>query len=328
MVGRPGLENTSESGTRSVSPYLGGEVVHEKNISNDHGDEQTGEDEDEMKLDDKESEKLHESDEEDETQEWLKRWASVDEKKDEDEEIRHGRIPRQPKVEEIPSQEEVEKHMIAHETYENWCPHCVKGSAEGKKHDTKEWRTKLNKEVDSYGIDYAFFVEESKNKRDDDDEDNGMPIIVGKESMHGIMTSDVVPVKGTDPYTIKRTGKNIDLTGMKKLIFKSDSDHSIVALKQRIKAEASQEIILEEAPVGDHKANGMTENAVQQFKSKFRTRKDGLEAKYNKTNHENHPCIPWLVQHTAKVINWYRIGRGGKTAYERMKGNAFDREIT
>ena len=65
----------------------------------------------------------------------------------------------------------------------------------------------------------------------DEQEENGMPIIVGKESMHGIMTADVVPAKGVEPYAIKRDEsiklflekKNISFNSFKdQVIFETD----------------------------------------------------------------------------------------------------------
>ena len=53
--------------------------------------------------------------------------------------------------------------------------------------------------------------------------------------------------KGANAYAIKRVGQDIGLLGYKKIIFKSDNEPALLALKQAVKAERSEEIIMEEA---------------------------------------------------------------------------------
>ena len=40
-----------------------------------------------------------------------------------------------------------------------------------------------------------------------------------------------------------------------------------------------------------------------------------------------HPVMAWLVSHAADVVNKFRVGSDGKTAYERAKGKTFKREV-
>ena len=37
--------------------------------------------------------------------------------------------------------------------------------------------------------------------------------------------------------------------------------------------------------------------------------------------------MPWLIRHSAQVINRYRVGEDGKTNWERIKGKKFKREV-
>ena len=39
--------------------------------------------------------------------------------------------------------------------------------------------------------------------------------------------------------------------------------------------------------------------------------------------HRSHLCFPWLTMHAADVLNKFRVGADGKTAYERIKGRAY-----
>ena len=37
----------------------------------------------------------------------------------------------------------------------------------------------------------------------------------------------------------------------------------------------------------------------------------------------DHALVAWMVIHSAEMINRYQVGKDGKTAYERWKGNKF-----
>jgi hypothetical protein len=66
------------------------------------------------------------------------------------------------------------------------------------------------------------------------------------------------------------------------VIMKSDDEPAIVALKETVGREASVEIVMEEAPVGDHQANGVAENAVKNAQGHFRALTNALESRINK----------------------------------------------
>ncbi len=46
-----------------------------------------------------------------------------------------------------------------------------------------------------------------------------------------------------------------------------------------VRREASVEIVMEEAPVGDHQANGVARNAVKNAQGQFRVVKNTLESR-------------------------------------------------
>ena len=47
------------------------------------------------------------------------------------------------------------------------------------------------------------------------------------------------------------------------VVFRSDSEPALLALKEAVRKEIDVELIEEEVPVGDHRANGLAENAVK-----------------------------------------------------------------
>ena len=85
----------------------------------------------------------------------------------------------------------------------------------------------------------------------------------------------------------------------------------------------SEEVAIEESPVGEHQSNGEVENAVQRVEGQVRTIKDSLEARYKGKLSANHPIVPWLWGYAASVITRYAIGEDGRTAFERVRGKKF-----
>ena len=53
-----------------------------------------------------------------------------------------------------------------------------------------------------------------------------------------------------------------------------------------------------------------------------------MEARYGAKLGGDHCAIPWLVRHAAALIVRYQIGKDGKTAWKRLRGKDFKREVT
>ena len=54
---------------------------------------------------------------------------------------------------------------------------------------------------------------------------------------------------------------------------------------------------------------------------------DSKPKKYGRKIPSDHPALPWLVKHAPETINRYLSGNDGKTAYERVRGRNFRRDI-
>ena len=148
-------------------------------------------------------------------------------------------------------------------------------------------------------------------------------MIVLKDRKSGTIKAHLVEEKGTNPYAIKRIGQDIALLGYKKIIFKSDNEPALVALKQAVKAERPEEIIMEESPVGESASNGEVENAIKLVEGMFRSLKSSLEERIGKKLVREHMCVPWLIRHAAETIDRFAISSDGKTNYQRRKGKKF-----
>eukprot|EP00974_Lingulodinium_polyedra_P133441 11225601-Lingulodinium_polyedra.AAC.1 len=55
--------------------------------------------------------------------------------------------------------------------------------------------------------------------------------------------------------------------------------------------------------------------------------KEALDSRYGERIPPNHPAIAWLPRHAGATLTRYVVGTDGKTAYERMRGRRFKKEV-
>ena len=60
--------------------------------------------------------------------------ARMSHKKNREEETEEGKKARSIKVDELPSQAEIEQHMLTHIPFRSWCKHCVMGKSVSQPH--------------------------------------------------------------------------------------------------------------------------------------------------------------------------------------------------
>ena len=100
----------------------------------------------------------------------------------------------------------------------------------------------------------------------------------------------------------------------------SDGEHSIVALKEQAAREAGVENVPQEFSVGDHRSNGLAENAAHEVKRQVRVLRSSLEEMIGKVLREDDPVLAWLPRHAADLMRRYRKGPDGRTPEHRRCG--------
>ena len=79
--------------------------------------------------------------------------------------------------------------------------------------------------------------------------------------------------------------------------------------------------------MGESQSNGTIERAIQAIEGQIRTSKDHLETLYKEEIDTRHPILPWLVQYASAMLTRCEIGVDGRTAYERLKGKRFHKDL-
>ena len=176
------------------------------------------------------------------------------------------------------------------------------------------------------------YMNVNSDDKEKDEKEKENPIMVVKDRDPpgtGMTFAHVLPDKSTSKFNIDTLERCILPLGHKRVILKSDQEPSILSLKDAVKARGNIEVILEESPKYESQSNGVIENAIKFVQDQIRTTKDALEGRIIGKIENNNNIIPWLVIHAAETINRYHIPKNkGYTAYERLKGRKFVREVT
>ena len=242
----------------------------------------------------------------------------TEEEEDEGDVFEEGARAKVKIVSDKPSKREIEEHMATHIPFRSWCPHCVRGKS--KSTPRAKRKEGEEEEVPVISVDYMYMEAEDPGKG------VGMPILVSRDRKSKWINAAVVPQKGNCAYAIKRLSEDIGALGYSRVVLKSDQEPAIKELKARVKMERAEDIIMEEAPAYEHRANGEVERAIQTVQGQVRTLKSALEARYRTTMGQDWSVLPWMVRHAGNSISRYLKGADGLTAYRRLKGREFKKE--
>ena len=138
----------------------------------------------------------------------------------------------------------------------------------------------------------------------------------------------VVERKGPVDFTTRRLVADLDWLGLRRLVFKSDQEPAILALKQAVRESMpTVEFVMEESPVEEHQSNGTIELTVRKIQKQVRVMKSALEERMKCEVLSRHPLLAFLVEHAGKLMSRYQVGRDGRTAYELHAGKPYRRQL-
>ena len=157
--------------------------------------------------------------------------------------------------------------------------------------------------VPTVAFDYAFM------SRSDKDDERLKPILVLKDERTQMVAATFVDSKGATPYAVKFAAAFLKNLGYRKVVLKSDGEHSIMALKEAAAREAAIESVPEESPPADHQANGLVENAIREVRRQIRVLRSALEEKVGRVLPDEDPMLAWLPRQAADLLNRYKKRR-------------------
>ena len=104
--------------------------------------------------------------------------------------------------------------------------------------------------------------------------------------------------------TVRRLVADLDWLVLRRMIFKSDQEPAILALKQPVRESMpTVEFVMEESPVEEHQLNGTIEVTVREIQKQVREMKSALEERMKCEVPSRHPILAFLVEHAGRLMS-------------------------
>ena len=225
-----------------------------------------------------------------------------------------------------PTKVEKELHDLTHLPFRDWCEHCVKARAKNLPH--RKVRPHMSENtVPFISMDFAFL------RRHDSEEKR--TIIVARDHRTRMTFAHALQGKSTvnesySNHVLQCIIADLKYLDYKKSIVKSDQGNALDALRERIRqvrAGLNEQTLQEYSPVGESQSNGTVEKAVQEVEEMLATLLSALEKHLGGRIPLEAPVVAWMISYAATLINYYRVGKDGRTPLERHRGEKTERPL-
>ena len=220
--------------------------------------------------------------------------------------------PKQFPVPCTPSEMEVRTHNLTHLPFRAWCPHCVQGKGKASQHRTLSERSPVIQ------VDYGFLtVPDSKEQ---------ITVMTAIDIITGLATASVVTSKGANLHAVTELKRFILETGRSFAFLQSDQEPAIKAVLQAVIKQLPG-LTLRGAPAHSSATQGSVERYHQTLFSQIRTIKIQIETEYKIQMKLDSVLLPWMVRHSAWLLNRFLIHSDGLTSYQRAWGKVYSNAI-
>ena len=208
-----------------------------------------------------------------------------------------------------PTAQERAEHELTHLPYRSWCPTCVANKGRADNHPRQSSKLPVVQ------FDFCYFKTAG--------EQSTTPILTGIDVETGMTMATVVGDKQGDfQYHVRCIQAFLMECGrvqavLNTTILQSDQEDHLIALLKTVAAKMGGNITVRQAPTYTSQAQGSVERFHRTLMGQFRTLKAQLQHNYDRTITSKHPIVPWLVRHTAYLLNRYAVHADGNTSYFR-----------
>ena len=222
----------------------------------------------------------------------------------------------------LPSDDQVQLHMLTHTPYAAWCGACVSIKGKPDRHETDPTRVR-DREIPVLSFDF-FYTGKSMDEQSDE-EGLKLTALVAHDSHSGSLTC--FPLKGKDDakHAVHEIVKYLQYLGHGDVCLRCDQEPSILvvqSLLQRTWQRKGFRVVIENSKVLDHGGNALAEKSIDRIRSMA-----GVLLRQLSTNigHEvpaNHPLFAWAFRHAGWLIDRF-VTKANTTAYEFFRGHAY-----
>ena len=211
-----------------------------------------------------------------------------------------------------PTAAEREEHCRNHMPFRGWCDACVAGRGQASPHLASKVPAESRYHLPQLQFDYWFMGGQGEAGRED------LPVLVMYEKTREALFRHRAKAKGADMTVVRQVCEDLNSMGLKRAVYKTDQEASIMALMAAVKVQWKGELIPETAPRGDKDSNGSAESAMKSHENLTRTYKVALEGRIGRHIPDEAPIMEWLCEWAGTMHRRYRISeRDGRTAFHR-----------
>ena len=246
-------------------------------------------------------------------------------------ELIQGSRPHEPEILDAPSKPddplEIERHEVTHIPPMPWCLACRLG----KGRDASHFQSPAVREAAQIQIDFCFL------------RDDAAAYEVAEPVPENLWATILcaVDVATQNPLAIALPGKNAELEyvtgqlvsfikrlGYTELVVRSDGEPSITAIVDRLMAEIKKtgvqaRVRSEKTPRYSSQSLGAVGSMQSLLQKQVRTLKTDLETKIKSHLLTSMAVWPWLVRHSAWLVERYQMRANGRTSYQDCFGTIY-----
>jgi hypothetical protein len=221
-----------------------------------------------------------------------------------------------------PSQKECYEHQATHLPYRPWCKLCCQARGRDKPHAQVH---RPADEMPRIELDYSFVKF--------NDEFKARPVLVMAYCQRQYGATHVVRAKGREePRAAALVNKFIvecGLHGPVRIV--TDKENPVIAVAQDVAHLRKNVVtIIDTVPRNSKGSVGSVDSFAQMAIGMARTICLDVEERWGTKTATNSPLVPWIVRHSAWLLNRYqpRTKAKGTTGFQQMRQQAYRGEIT
>ena len=202
-----------------------------------------------------------------------------------------------------PTEQEIIEHNLTHMPYRSWCPICIQGRGRADAHPQRSSNRPIIQ------IDFAF-LKGFENQYT-------TPVLTAIDIETGLCSATLVPNKATMmDFCVNTVIAFIMETGRTSAMVQSDNEPYLKALVQAVASKVPG-ISTRHSPAYSSQSQGSIERLHRTLFGQARVIREHIRTNYGFYVGMNHPVMPWLIKHSAFLINNYLIHSDGVSSYFR-----------
>ena len=254
-----------------------------------------------------------------------------------------GEVQRPTRAKRLPplvDEREYDLHMITHQPFRSWCPHCVAGKATEDDHSR---RSDAAEGVPRWGMDYFFLGRGGETPAGssapaapptqvtaagpaENPEARARPVLNNLDARSGAVFPACTAKGGTE-YALAVVMEATKFTGRGELLMLVDQEASAKLLADEVRARRAHNTVVLHTPRGSSASAGGIERANREVADQARTLRSRTEEVYGIRVDTYHKLVPWLVRHAGWLITHFQVKSDGKTPFERLRRRPYHGEV-